>query len=184
MDSLCDTLCDTLFVYQVPNLLLQSRTSYLAIDDNFCRVVPLTLLSTINFCRAVPRTSLSTTWGQEVDSGDGSGNSTPPPPPVHPLSRSFFDPRYRPPTPVLVDSEGRGTTLQKLIVDSEVRGYDSTKVNRRQRRYGVYDSSKLSSIAEVRSVRLFKVNRRQRGTRYDSSKLIVDSEVRGTTLQS
>ena len=32
------------------------------------------------------------------------------------------DPRYRPPTPVLVDSEVRGTTLHKLIVDSEVRG--------------------------------------------------------------
>ena len=30
-----------------------------------------------------------------------------------------------------VDSEVRGTTLQKLIVDSEVREYDSTKVNRR-----------------------------------------------------
>ena len=36
--------------------------------------------------------------------------------------KTFFDPRYRPPTPVLVDSEVRGTTLQKLIVDSEVRG--------------------------------------------------------------
>ena len=45
--------------------------------------------------------------------------------------KTFFDPRYRPPTPVLVDSEVRGTTLQKLIVDSEVRVYDSTKVNRR-----------------------------------------------------
>ena len=59
--------------------------------------------------------------------------------------KTFFDPRYRPPTPVLVDSEVRGTTLQKLssivryecttllklIVDSEVRVYDSKKVNRR-----------------------------------------------------
>ena len=32
--------------------------------------------------------------------------------------KTFFDPRYRPPTPVLVDSEVRGTTPQKLIVDS------------------------------------------------------------------
>ena len=31
----------------------------------------------------------------------------------------------------LVDSEVRGTTLQKLNVDSEVRVYDSTKVTRR-----------------------------------------------------
>ena len=30
---------------------------------------------------------------------------------------------------LIVDSEVRGTTLQKLIVDSEVRVYDSTKVN-------------------------------------------------------
>ena len=37
-------------------------------------------------------------------------------------NRVLSDPRYRPPTPVLVDSEVRGTTLQKLIVDSEVRG--------------------------------------------------------------
>ena len=42
--------------------------------------------------------------------------------------KTFFDPRYRPPTPVLVDSEVRGTTLQKLIVDSEVREYDSSKL--------------------------------------------------------
>ena len=37
--------------------------------------------------------------------------------------KPFFDPRYRPPTPVLVDSEVRGTTLQKLIVSekSEVK---------------------------------------------------------------
>ena len=33
--------------------------------------------------------------------------------------KTFFDPRYRPPTPVLVDSEVRGTTLQKLIVRSD-----------------------------------------------------------------
>ena len=52
---------------------------------------------------------------------------------LHVLYRSkvLSRPRYRPPTPVLVDSEVRGTTLQKLIVDSEVRVYDSTKVNRR-----------------------------------------------------
>ena len=37
-------------------------------------------------------------------------------------NRVLSDPRYRPFTPVLVDSEVRGTTLQKLIVDSEVRG--------------------------------------------------------------
>ena len=36
--------------------------------------------------------------------------------------RVLSRPRYQPPTPVLVDSEVRGTTLQKLIVDSEVRG--------------------------------------------------------------
>ena len=38
-------------------------------------------------------------------------------------------PRYRPPTPVLVDSEVRGTTLQKLIVDSEVRGTTLQKLS-------------------------------------------------------
>ena len=38
----------------------------------------------------------------------------------------------------------------------------------------------LSSIARY-EVRLPKVNRRQRGTRYDSPKLIVDSEVRVST---
>ena len=42
--------------------------------------------------------------------------------------KTFFDPRYRPPTPVLVDSEVRGTTLQKLIVDSEVRGTTPQKL--------------------------------------------------------
>ena len=57
-------------------------------------------------------------------------------------SRVLSRPRYRPPTPVLVVSEVRGTTLQKLIVDSEVREYDS---------------SKLSSLARY-EVRLFKVN--------------------------
>ena len=38
--------------------------------------------------------------------------------------KTFFDPSYRPPTPVLVHRrcEVRGTTLQKLIVNSEVRG--------------------------------------------------------------
>ena len=41
---------------------------------------------------------------------------------------TFFDPRYRPPTPVLVDSEVRGTTLKKLIVDSEVRGMTLQKL--------------------------------------------------------
>merc|ERR1712030_269262 len=49
--------------YLVPRyrrLTWRSRTSYLAIDDNFCRVVPRTSLSTINFCRVVPRTSIST----------------------------------------------------------------------------------------------------------------------------
>ena len=44
--------------------------------------------------------------------------------------KTFFDPRYRPPTPVLVDSEVRGTTLQKLIVDSEVRGTTLQKLIR------------------------------------------------------
>ena len=52
-------------------------------------------------------------------------------------------PRSRPPALLVVESEGRGTTLQKLIVESEGRGttlqklivdsesneYDSTKVN-------------------------------------------------------
>ena len=38
------------------------------------------------------------------------------------LSRVLSRPRYRPLLSVLVDSEVRGTTLQKLIVDSEVRG--------------------------------------------------------------
>ena len=37
-------------------------------------------------------------------------------------NRVLSRPRYRPPTPVLVDSEVRGTTLQKLIVVGEVRG--------------------------------------------------------------
>ena len=41
-----------------------------------------------------------------------------------PFKGAFFDPRYRPPTPVLVDSEVRGTTPQKLIVVSEVRAVD------------------------------------------------------------
>ena len=41
------------------------------------------------------------------------------------LKGTFFDPRYR---PVLVDSEVRGTTLQKLIVDSEVRGTTPQKL--------------------------------------------------------
>ena len=54
--------------------------------------------------------------------------------------KTFFDPRYRPPTPMLVDSEVRGTTLQKLIVDSEVRGTTLQK---------------LSSIARY-EVRLYK----------------------------
>ena len=59
-----------------------------------------------------------------------------------------------------IDSEVRGTievlrtTLQKLIVDSEVRLYDSTK---------------LSVDSKVRST--------------TQQKLIVDSGVRGTTLQ-
>ena len=41
--------------------------------------------------------------------------------------KTFFDPRYRPPTPVLVDSEVRGTTLQKLIVDSHVLCQNTTR---------------------------------------------------------
>ena len=43
----------------------------------------------------------------------------------HTRAKTFFDPRYRPPTPVLVDSEVRGTTLQKLssIARYEVRLY-------------------------------------------------------------
>ena len=48
--------------------------------------------------------------------------------------KTFFDPRYRPPTPVLVDSEVRGTTLQKLIVDSEVRGTTLQKLIRAEKR--------------------------------------------------
>ena len=44
--------------------------------------------------------------------------------------KTFFDPRYRPPTPVLVDSEVRGTTLQKLIVAREDTRVDICKVNR------------------------------------------------------
>ena len=69
--------------------------------------------------------------------------------------KTFFDPRYRPPTPVLVDSEVRGTTLQKLIVDSEVRGTTLQKL--------IVDS-------EVRGTTL--------------QKLIVVGEVRGTTPPS
>ena len=42
----------------------------------------------------------------------------------------------------------------------------------------------LGSCTRNYEVRLPKVNRRQRGTRYDSPKLIVGSEVRGTTPQS
>ena len=67
--------------------------------------------------------------------------------------KTFFDPRYRPPTPVLVDSEVRGTTLQKLIVDSKVRVYDSTKV--------IVDSvvrlQKLIVAGEVRGTTLQKL---------------------------
>ena len=43
--------------------------------------------------------------------------------------KTFFDPSYRPPTPVVVDSEVRGTTLQKLIVAREDTRVDICKVN-------------------------------------------------------
>ena len=58
----------------------------------------------------------------------------------------------------LVDSEVRGMTLQKLIVDSEGTRYDSTKVNRRWRGTRV----RLLQVIVVGEVR-----------EYDSSKLIV-----------
>ena len=74
-------------------------------------------------------------------------------------------PRCRPPPArrqraALVDgSEVREYDSSKLIVGSEVREYDSPK---------------LIVGSELREwVRLPKVNRRARGTRYDSPKLIV-----------
>ena len=53
------------------------------------------------------------------------------------------DPRYRPPTPVLVDSEVRGTTLQKLIMD-EVKSEKVKELKKSERVFGPLNRLKIS----------------------------------------
>ena len=72
------------------------------------------------------------------------------------------------------EAEVKGGRLRPPFTSSSIaegRSVRLYKVNRRERRYGVYDSTKVNRRERGTRYDSTKVNRRERGTRYDSTKV-------------